>query len=127
MLDLDIKVGLGTDVAGGYSSSILDAFRCSRLCSIARNPEQSLTIPELFYLATMGGARVMRLEDTIGNFEAGKEFDAILVNMATKGSPVDIFPHDTTQSMFEKYLFVGDGRNNEKVYVRGQEVRIPPS
>ncbi|KAG0233095.1 guanine deaminase [Mortierella sp. GBAus27b] len=127
MLDLDIKVGLGTDVAGGYSSSILDAFRCSRLCSIARNPEQSLTIPELFYLATMGGARVMGLEDTIGNFEVGKEFDAILVNMATKGSPVDIFPHDTTLSMFEKYLFVGDDRNNEKVYVRGQEVRIPPS
>lgn len=127
MLDLDLKVGLGTDVAGGYSSSVLDALRCARLCSIARDPERSLSIHELFYLATMGGAQVMGLEDTIGNFEVGKEFDAILVNTAAKGSPVDVFAHDTIQSMFEKYLFVGDDRNNEKVYVQGREVRIPSS
>ncbi|KAF9975488.1 hypothetical protein BGZ65_008230, partial [Modicella reniformis] len=115
MLNLGLKVGLGTDFAECYSPSILDAIRCSRICSIARNPEKSLSIPELFYLATMGGARVMELGDTIGNFEAGKEFDAILVNTAIKGSPLDIFEHDTIQSKFEKYLFVGDDRNNEKL------------
>ncbi|KAG0364857.1 hypothetical protein BGZ54_007094 [Gamsiella multidivaricata] len=125
MIDLDLKVGLGTDVAGGYSSSVLEALRCSRTCSIARNPGKSLSIPELFYLATMGGARVMELGDTIGNFRVGKEFDAILVNTSVKGSPLDIFAHDTVQTKFEKYLFVGDDRNNERVYVQGKEVRVP--
>ncbi|KAF8938331.1 guanine deaminase [Dissophora ornata] len=125
MIDLDLKIGLGTDVAGGYSVSMLDAIRCSRTCSIARNPERSLSIPELFYLATMGGARVMELGDTIGNFEVGKEFDAILVNTAVKGSPLDVFAHDTVQTKFEKYLFVGDDRNNESVYVQGKKVRLP--
>ncbi|KAF9113753.1 hypothetical protein BGX27_000858 [Mortierella sp. AM989] len=125
MIDMDLKIGLGTDVSGGYSPSILEALRCSRTCSIARDPEQSLSIPELFYLATMGGARVMELGDKIGNFEVGKEFDAILVNTAIARSPLDIFAHDTVQTKFEKYLFVGDDRNNEKVFVQGREVRLP--
>ncbi|KAF8966201.1 hypothetical protein BGZ46_000413 [Entomortierella lignicola] len=125
MLSKDIKVGLGTDVAGGYSPSILEALRASRSCSVARNVDTTLLVPELFYLATVGGARVMELEDTIGNFEVGKEFDAILVNTNVDNSPVDVFDHDTIETKFEKYLFVGDDRNNEKIFVQGKEVRLP--
>ena len=125
MLNKDIKVGLGTDVAGGYSPSILEALRASRTCSVARDMESSLVVAELFYLATVGGARVMELEKTIGNFEVGKEFDAILVNTAVENSPVDVFDHDTVETKFEKYLFVGDDRNNEKIFVQGKEVRLP--
>ncbi|GJJ77069.1 guanine deaminase [Entomortierella parvispora] len=125
MLDLDIKVGLGTDVAGGYSPSILDAIRTSRICSIARNPTQSLLIPELFYLATLGGAKVMGLGETIGSFEVGKDFDAVLVNTAVKNSPLDSFGRDTVQTKFEKYLFVGDDRNHERIFIQGREARLP--
>ena len=91
----------------------------------ARDMESSLVVAELFYLATVGGARVMELEKTIGNFEVGKEFDAILVNTAVENSPVDVFDHDTVETKFEKYLFVGDDRNNEKIFVQGKEVRLP--
>ncbi|KAG0041564.1 hypothetical protein BGZ83_001635 [Gryganskiella cystojenkinii] len=126
MLDVGVKVGLGTDVAGGFSSSMLDAIRCSRTCSIARNPKTSLLIPEVFYMATMGGAKVMGLEETIGSFEVGKEFDAILVNTTVPGSPLDIFEQrDTVQTQFEKYLFVGDDRNHEKIFIQGREARLP--
>ncbi|KAF9372543.1 hypothetical protein CPC16_002375 [Podila verticillata] len=125
MLDMDIKVSLGTDVAGGYSPSVLEALRSARTCSVAVDAETALKVPELFYLATMGGARVMGLEAVIGSFAVGKEFDAILVNTAVENSPLDVFDHDTVESMFEKYLFMGDDRNNEKVYVQGKEVRIP--
>lgn len=38
-----------------------------------------LGIETLFYLATMGGAEVCCLEDKVGNFVVGKEFDALLV------------------------------------------------
>lgn len=125
ILSKDIKVGLGTDVAGGYSPSILEALRASRSVSVARELDTTLLVSELFYLATMGGARVMELQDTIGNFEVGKEFDAILVNIAVDNSPIDIFDHDDIETKFEKYLFVGDDRNNEKIYVQGKEVRLP--
>lgn len=125
MLNKDIKVGLGTDVAGGYSPSILEALRSSRTASVARNMETSLIVAELFYLATVGGARVMELDDKIGNFEVGKEFDAILVNTQVENTPIDVFDHDSVETQFEKYLFVGDDRNNEKIYVQGKEVRLP--
>ncbi|KAF9354897.1 hypothetical protein BGX34_010764 [Mortierella sp. NVP85] len=125
ILSKDIKVGLGTDVAGGYSPSILEALRASRSVSVARDLDTTLLVSELFYLATMGGARVMELQDTIGNFEVGKEFDAILVNTAVDNSPIDIHDHDDIETKFEKYLFVGDDRNNEKIYVQGREVRLP--
>ncbi|KAI8600796.1 metal-dependent hydrolase, partial [Dissophora ornata] len=84
-----------------------------------------LLVTELFYLATIGGAHVVELQDTIGNFETGKEFDAILVNTSTENSPVDVFDHDTVETKFEKYLFAGDDRNNEKIYVQGKEIRLP--
>ncbi|GAA6031719.1 hypothetical protein JCM8097_001951 [Rhodosporidiobolus ruineniae] len=38
-----------------------------------------LPLETLFYLATLGGAQVCCLDDRIGSFEVGKEFDAILV------------------------------------------------
>ncbi|GAA5969899.1 hypothetical protein JCM11641_008078 [Rhodosporidiobolus odoratus] len=38
-----------------------------------------LSVPTLFYLATLGGAQVCNLEDNVGNFQVGKEFDAVLV------------------------------------------------
>ncbi|EGG12528.1 uncharacterized protein MELLADRAFT_88882 [Melampsora larici-populina 98AG31] len=39
-----------------------------------------LLIKNLFYLATLGGARVCNLEEQIGNFVVGKEFDGIIVH-----------------------------------------------
>ncbi|KAF9164664.1 hypothetical protein DFQ26_001195 [Actinomortierella ambigua] len=125
MLDMDMKVGLGTDVAGGYSPSVLDALRGARSVSVARDAETTLMVSELFYLATVGGARVMELEDKIGNFVEGKEFDAIVVDASAPGSPIDVFAHDTVQTKFEKYLFVGDDRNHSTIYVQGKEVRLP--
>ena len=36
----------------------------------------------LFHLATLGGASLVGLEDKIGSFEVGKEFDALLVDLS---------------------------------------------
>lgn len=41
--------------------------------------DRQLSIATLFFLATLGGAEVCTLEDRIGNFVVGKEFDALLV------------------------------------------------
>ena len=80
-----IKVGLGTDSGGGFSSSILDAMRQAFIVSNAKElmtegADPCLSLNECFYLATLGGARVCCLDDQIGNFEKGKQFDALLIN-----------------------------------------------
>ncbi|KAG1220224.1 hypothetical protein G6F68_021257 [Rhizopus microsporus] len=40
-----------------------------------------LSTPELFYLATLGGAEVLNLSDKIGSFEKSKSFDALWIDL----------------------------------------------
>lgn len=47
------------------------------------------------------------LDDKIGSFEVGKEFDALLVDVATHDSIVDVFPDETVDDYIDKFLFTG--------------------
>ncbi|KAI9369118.1 hypothetical protein BJX61DRAFT_177559 [Aspergillus egyptiacus] len=125
----DIKVGLGTDSGGGWASSMLSVMRQAMIASNAREvlsdgKEQALSIGEVFYLATMGGARVLNLETRIGSFEIGKEFDAVWVT-TTRGLGSAMTPReegDSLRRMFEKFVMTGDDRNIAHLFVRGRRV-----
>lgn len=132
LLRAGVKVGLGTDSGGGFSSSVLDAARQALVASNAREvasegKDRGLTIPELFYLATLGGAQVCGLEDKVGSFEVGKEFDALLINTADGAGGGSIMTmveeEDSLNTVFEKFMMTGDDRNIEQVYVRGRLVK----
>lgn len=73
-----IKIGVGTDVGGGTSFNMLetlaDAYKVQQLKGHNLSPEQS------FYLATLGGAKALDIDDKIGNFEVGKEADFLLLD-----------------------------------------------
>ncbi|KAJ5554727.1 hypothetical protein N7461_003197 [Penicillium sp. DV-2018c] len=127
-----IKVGLGTDSGGGHSSSILDAMKqafivsnAQRMLTKGRDPPLSLS--EGFFLATLGGAQVCGLDDRIGNFAVGKEFDALEVHSAGLRGPGVMSPveaEDSTLVIFEKFLMTGDDRNIVRVYVSGRSVKV---
>ncbi|KAI0975663.1 hypothetical protein F4678DRAFT_276850 [Xylaria arbuscula] len=126
----DIKVGLGTDSGGGFSSSILDAMRQALVASNAREvmsqgKDKGLSISEVFYLATLGGARVCCLEEKIGNFAVGKEFDALLIDSKSSapGVMTMIEEHDTIDIIFDKFIMTGDDRNIKKAFVCGRQVK----
>jgi guanine deaminase len=139
-LSKGIKIGLGTDVSGGYSSSIMEVMRGAMQTSNAlyiKAEEESqksgndstyipLTLDEVFYMATMGGAEVLNMDNIIGNFQVGKQFDALLIDanaMGFNSMPVfDTFPSDTFEDIFSKFIYLGDDRNIAKVFVAGQEV-----
>ncbi|KAF2832854.1 Metallo-dependent hydrolase [Ophiobolus disseminans] len=128
-LSRGIKVGLGTDSGGGWASQMLAVIRQTMIASNAREvlsegKDKALSLEEVFYLATMGGAKVLCLEDQIGNFEVGKEFDAIWVT-TTSGLQSAMTPReddDSLQTIFEKFILTGDDRNMAHVYVRGRRV-----
>lgn len=125
LLKEGLKVGLGTDCSGGFSASILDSLRQAVLVSKAlssMSDSPHLTLEESFRLATLGGAKVLHMSDRIGNFEPGKEFDALLVDVEAKGTPLDIFPEDTTEEKIQKFLYNGDDRNILQVFVAGRKV-----
>nr|XP_028604850.1 guanine deaminase isoform X2 [Podarcis muralis] len=121
-----VKLGLGTDVAGGYSASMLDAIRkaimVSNIIHINKEDEMCLTLKEVFQLATLGGSQALGLDTVIGNFEVGKEFDALLINTKASDSPFELFTCDAFEDMIQKFLYLGDDRNIEEVYVAGKLV-----
>ncbi|KFZ02808.1 hypothetical protein V502_11490 [Pseudogymnoascus sp. VKM F-4520 (FW-2644)] len=122
----DIKVGLGTDSGGGFSSSILDAMRQAFIVSNAREmmtkgEDKSLSLEECFYMATLGGARVCGIDHESGNFAIGKYFDALHVHMASVGgdesnlASTGIEIGDGVRTVFEKFMMTADDRNIAKV------------
>eukprot|EP00617_Octactis_speculum_P022942 CAMPEP_0185767222 /NCGR_PEP_ID=MMETSP1174-20130828/41832_1 /TAXON_ID=35687 /ORGANISM="Dictyocha speculum, Strain CCMP1381" /LENGTH=353 /DNA_ID=CAMNT_0028451299 /DNA_START=60 /DNA_END=1121 /DNA_ORIENTATION=+ len=138
LLNEGIKVGLGTDIAGGCSSSMFD---CIRQCIIASrtaffgNREEAggveagsndatssapINFGEAFYLATLGGAEVLGLKDVVGNFAVGKAMDVLVVDPNVPDSPFDLFGQESAGQIFEKFLFLGDDRNITEVYVNGK-------
>ncbi|ROT42229.1 guanine deaminase [Sodiomyces alkalinus F11] len=130
-----IKVGLGTDSGGGWASQMLAVMRLAMIASNARvvldrgrgDDASSLSLEEVFYLATMGGAGVLCLEDQIGNFEVGKQFDAVWVTTTTTDTALRsaMTPReegDSLKTTFEKFVMTGDDRNMAHVYVRGRRV-----
>nr|CCA23957.1 guanine deaminase putative [Albugo laibachii Nc14] len=122
LLDVGIKVGLGTDIAGGYAVSMLDAIRQSIIASkvVAMQSEnvfKALSYEEAFFLATLGGAHVLGVGDIIGNFDIGKDFDALVIDVgsirATSSSVLD---------RFQQFLFLGDDRAISQIFVKGKPV-----
>ncbi|KAM3610968.1 uncharacterized protein V6R79_011409 [Siganus canaliculatus] len=126
VLNHKVKLGLGTDVAGGYSASMLDAVRkaldSSKILTIQDPEHKTLTFEEVFRLATLGGSQALSLDEQIGNFEVGKDFDALRVNVTAPGGPIDLFTCDGPKILLEKFLNLGDDRNIVEVFVAGRKV-----
>ncbi|GAB5371068.1 hypothetical protein AAMO2058_001547500 [Amorphochlora amoebiformis] len=136
-----VGVGLGSDVAGGYSISMLNAMRSAVLAHKAilienkTRPDQlpqdnQVTHETGFYMATLGGAAALGLQDKIGSFEVGKRFDAVLVDLETPGN-IDPMPTGLGKGRggdasdaedFERFINLADGRNIAKVWVDGHLV-----
>jgi len=137
LINHGITVGMGTDISGGYSPSMLAAIRdtitasqvchfaavsANGTCGTATPPTDALTYEDAFYLATLGSATALRINNKVGNFVAGKEFDAVLVDLGQQNGPIDCFGFENTEQMFQKFLFTGDDRCIKEVYVQGKRV-----
>ncbi|VDI78124.1 guanine deaminase, partial [Mytilus galloprovincialis] len=125
LLDEGIKVGLGTDCSGGYSTSMHDAMRCCLHVSnfhAIHTEKVHISHREAFMMATLGGAQVLDLADTVGNLEVGKAFDALVVDVTKEGSQIDIFENDTKDDIFQKFIYLGNEHNFTRIYIDGVDV-----
>ena len=88
--------------------------------------EKRLGIEEVFYMATLGGAKVLGLDGKVGRLEVGKELDAVCVKPTRDeedGVMTMIEDGEEWRSVFEKWVMTGDDRNVKMVWVRGRWVR----
>lgn len=124
IINAGINVGLGTDFSGGSSVSILDTMRQAIIASKVLYFQDSLYMPlnneEVFYLATLGGAKALKLDNCIGDFAVGKSFDAIRVKPPEHYREI-IRPCKLSES-FERFVSLGDNYWISSTFVNGRAV-----
>ncbi|XP_076292507.1 guanine deaminase isoform X2 [Lasioglossum baleicum] len=122
-----IKIGLGTDVAGGQSCSMLDAMRSalqvSTHLSFMKTDYEALNFKDVFHLATLGGATALAMADKIGNFQIGKEFDALVIDINAENGYLNNLKEYALEEKLEKLIYSGDDRNIAAVYVNGCKIK----
>lgn len=118
--DDNIRVGLATDVGGGTSLSMLqtlsDAYKVQQLAGKQLSPARGL------YLATLGGAEALYLEDKLGNFTPGKEADFSVLDY--KATPLIERRLKASQSIDETLfalMMLGDDRAVSATYILGEK------
>ncbi|HLX53326.1 MAG TPA: guanine deaminase, partial [Aquella sp.] len=117
-----VNVGLGTDVGGGTSFSLLQTL--NEAYKILQLQNQNLSAFEGFYLATLGGAKALNLDDKLGNFATGKEADFVILNL--DGATPLLKRRLSKAINLEEKLFIlmtlGDDRSILSTYVDGKLV-----
>lgn len=116
-----VRVGMGTDVGAGTTFNMLETL--SEAYKVGQLQRYRLSAFEAFYHATLGGARALHLDDKIGNFNAGKEADFVVLEPGV--SALQKLRASNSKTLAEK-LFVlmtlGDDRNVYCTYVDGEQV-----
>ena len=120
-----VSLSLATDVGAGTSFSMLQTM--NEAYKVARLKGSYLPAARMFYLATLGAARSMQLEGTIGNFVAGAEADFIVLD--PKSTPLLARRTQRCENL-EELLFalalLGDDRAVDATYACGKLVYQKP-
>jgi cytosine/adenosine deaminase-related metal-dependent hydrolase len=117
MMQMGINVSIGTDGnnASNYSDLMRATYLVAGLFKDARQDPQMFPAEMAFEMATLGGAKTMQMQETIGSLEVGKRADIVL--------------HDTDRPEWRPLLNVAnqlvwsaDGRGVHTVFVDGVKV-----
>lgn len=120
-LDLGLKIGLGSDIAGGHSLSIFraitDAIQVSKMYfRMVEESYKPLVFSEAFYLATKGGGAFF---GKVGSFEEGYEFDAVVMDDSLFEQPRAL----NLAERMERAVYLGlDEKKITAKYVAGKKV-----
>lgn len=119
-----LRFALATDVGGGTSFSMLrtmgEAYKVAQLLG------QRLSPLRMFYLATLGGARALDMQQRVGQFSVGSEADFIVLD--PHATPLMSRRFAQSDALAERLLLfatLGDDRNVVETYIMGRCVHAP--
>ena len=116
--DCGIRTGIGTDVGGGTSLSMFRTL--SEAHKALQLQGQALPGFRALYLATLGAANALYLDDKIGNFIEGKEADFVVIDYAA--SSITRRRLSQCEDVAEKFfalITLGDDRSIAETRVMG--------
>jgi guanine deaminase len=116
-----VRVGLATDLGAGTNFSQLvtmnEAYKVAQLRGYA------LSATHAYYLATLGAANALYLDDKIGSIEVGKEADITVLDK--KSTPIMEYrmkyASDLDEALFV-LMTLGDDRAVSTTYIAGEKV-----
>jgi len=135
ILDAGVSVGLGSDLAGGYSPQLLDNAReamiAARLAESGTDPRlpprdrgagvaARISAAEAFWLATAGGGEALGLP--VGCFLPGFGFDAVLFDAGSRGSNLRVWPGESAEDLLERLVRQAGRSDIARVWVQGRLV-----
>jgi guanine deaminase len=134
MLERGVHVGLGTDIAGGASPSILENARHAVIASRSlesgvdptvsraqrRSPDSRIDAPTAFWLATAGGGIALDLR--VGLFRAGYQFDAVVINATARDGNLRIGAGAAPEEILQKIVYHGARANVRETWVANRLV-----
>lgn len=122
-LDAGVRVGLGTDVAGGPSPSLLS--QCSHAVVASQQlvdtgePDARIDVATAFWMATLGGAELVGAN--VGLIAPGRWFDAVAVRVPDVAGPTD--DRNVADDVFEERIVRLTGPQDiVTVWVAGRDV-----
>ena len=135
-LEKGLHVGLGTDISGGPSASMLEncraAITVSRMLESGTDPGRPphargsgiptrIDFRHAFHVATAGGAKALDLP--VGEFSPGYQFDAIVIDTRAKGGSIRLWDEfDHGEGILQKIVFTASKANIGTVWIGGEVV-----
>ena len=117
-LDLGLRIGLGSDIAGGHkiglNEAMVRAIQLSKLVNLADKTLKPLTVAEAFYMGTKGGGHFF---GQTGSFETNFLFDALVIE-----DDAMIAQRYSVEDRLEKFIHVGDDRHICARYIEGEKL-----
>jgi guanine deaminase len=134
VLEAGVHVGLGTDIAGGASPSILENVRhavissrllesgvdAARARPVRQRPGSRIDVPTAFHLATAGAGIALNLP--VGVFREGFEFDALLIDGTVAESNLRLESIDRPEEILQKIVYHAARTNIRTVWIAGRPV-----
>ena len=121
MHDEELKIAIGSDVAGGHSIAIYKQIaRAVQLSKLKEfyEPDQgrTITLTQAFYHATKEAGSVF---GKVGSFEKGYQFNALVIDtMEDSWVPL------TAEERLERFCYIGDDRNIRARFIDGKEIHF---
>ncbi|BAF90623.1 putative guanine aminohydrolase [Azorhizobium caulinodans ORS 571] len=114
-----VRVGLGTDVGAGTSFSQLASL--NEAYKVAALQGGRLDAVKGFYLATLGGAHALHLDDRLGRLAPGYEADVCVLDLkATELLALRTARSDDISDQLFALMTLGDDRAIRATYVAGR-------
>jgi guanine deaminase len=114
------RIGLATDTGGGSSFSMLRTMAAAY--EVAQLRGTPLHAAQLLWLATLGSATALGLQDKVGNLAVGREADLVVLDLAS--TPAIAQRATRAETLWEALfptLMMGDDRAIAEVRINGQK------